>query len=376
MNFNISEENGMLRDSINRFVQDSYPFELREQHNSNECGYSEEIWQQFAQLGWLGAAIPEEYGGINLGSEATMVVMEAFGRGLVSEPYLSTVVFGAELIARFGSEQQKADFLPAIATGSKKVVLAYAEPNSRYSPNIVSTTATKEGAFYKLSGAKGMVLNAISADTVVVSARTSGSGLDESGITLFLLDKNTEGLSFRDYQTYDGLRASEMNLDAISISEDCIIGEENNGYVILDEILDRATAALCAEAVGTMSMLFDMTLDYLKTRKQFGQTIGSFQTLQHRMVDLYGALENSRSMMVAATESLVADRETRHQEVSAAKIQINDACHLIGAQGVQMHGAVAITNELAAGHYYKRLAAIAALFGNSDYHLGRFIKKY
>jgi len=374
MNFTLSEDNRLLQDSVNRLVQDTYPFTLREQLVASELGHSEALWRQFAELGWLGTAVPELYGGSELGAESTRVIAEALGRGLVTEPFLSTVVFGAELISRFAGEPIQASLLPAIADGSKQVTLAYAEPRSRYSPNIVELSATLDGEHYRLNGAKGMVLNGHSADFVVLSARTQGEYDELQGISLFLIDSDSPGLQWHHYQTYDGLRASELQLDNVRVSSNSIIGPLHGGFALLDEILDRATAALCAEAVGVMSVLFDMTLDYLKTREQFGQTLGSFQVLQHRMVDMYAALENARSMTIAATQSL--DGDNRREQVSAAKIQVNDAGQLIGAQSVQLHGAIAISKDLAAGHYYKRLEAIAALFGNSDYHLGRFVQRY
>jgi len=374
INFTLSEDNRQLQDSVNRLVQDAYPFTRREQLLDGELGHSEALWQQFAELGWLGTVVPERYGGSELGAESTRVITEALGRGLVTEPFLTTVVFGAELLSRFASESMQAQLLPAIADGSKQVTLAYAEPRSRYSPNIVELRADVEGDHYRLQGTKGMVLNGHCADYVVLSARTQGESGEQQGISLFLVDSNSPGMQWRHYQTYDGLRASELLLDNVLLAHESLIGPLHGGFELLDEVLDRATATLCAEAVGVMSALFDMTLEYLKTREQFGQTLGSFQVLQHRMVDLYAALENARSMTIAATQSL--DGDSRRQVVSAAKIQINDACLLIGAQCVQLHGAVAITRELPAGHYYKRLAAIAALFGNSDYHLGRFVQRY
>lgn len=383
MKFSLSEEQTMLQESVDRFIQDSYSFEFRQKNIATEIGYSEHIWKQFAELGWLGAALPEAYGGIDLGPGATMTIMEAMGKGMVSEPYLTSVIFGGSMLNHFADDSLKSSLLPLLISGQLKISLAYAETGSRYSPDNVSTTAisvnnngTANNQQFVINGAKGMVLAGHCADKIIVSVRTSGDRRDPYGISLFLIDRDCSGLSFRNYQTYDGLRASEITLDNVTVGSDQLIGQLNHGLSALEEVLDRGIAALCAEALGCMSALFDLTLDYLKTRKQFGRTIGSFQALQYRMVDLYMALENCRSMVIVATESLNGDGKIRRQEISAAKIQINDACHLIGAQGVQMHGAVAITDELAAGHFYKRLAAIASTLGNSDYHLGRFVEKY
>ncbi len=384
MKFYLNDDEIMLRDSVDRFLQDSYPFEFRQKNIADEEGCSASVWQQFADLGWLGASVPDLYGGANLGPGATMTIMQSLGKTLVTEPYLTSSIFGGELIHRFGNEAQKSEILPALIAGQQKITLAYAEQGSRYSLNNISVTATSAAngnksddlSAYTINGAKGLVINANTADKIVVSTRTSGDRIDDNGISLFMIDRDAIGLSFKDYLTYDGLRASEMFLDNVVVNSDQLIGSIDQGHGVLEEIMDRAIAALCAEAVGCMSSLFDVTLEYLKTREQFGRKIGSFQALQHRMVDLYMALENARSLVFSATQSLDSEPEIRQQEVAAAKIQINEACHLIGAQGVQMHGAIAITDELPAGHYYKRLAAIAATYGNTDYHLGRFSKKY
>jgi alkylation response protein AidB-like acyl-CoA dehydrogenase len=384
MKFYLNDDERMLRDSVDRFVHDSYSFEFRQKNITSDVGHSDAVWQQFAQLGWLGASLPETYGGADLGAGASMVIMEGLGQGLVTEPFLTSSIIAGQLFSRYGSDEQKTELLSDIISGKKKVALAYAEEKSRYSLNNIAVSATVDPSIkldddlqaYRINGVKGIVFNANSADKLIVSTRTSGSRREDQGISLFLIDSDASGLSFKNYHTYDGLRASEVLFDNVLASSTALLGTVDNGLSILEETMDWAITALCAEAVGCMSALFDITLEYLKTRKQFGKTIGSFQVLQHRMVDLYMALENSRSLVFSAIHSLNGDSMTRRYEVAAAKIQINDACHLIGSQGVQMHGAIAITDELLAGHYYKRLAAIAATYGNSDYHLGRFVTKY
>jgi len=374
MQFTLNEDLQMIRDGVNRFVQDEYDFDRRREILSESDGFSRQIWRQMADLGWLAAALPEEFGGIDLGPRATMVVMEGLGRGLVVEPYLSNIVMAGEMIARHGSPEQKSTILPALAAGETMVTLAHAEPGGRYDLHHVATTATAGSGGYKLSGNKGLVLNAATADKIIIPARSSGKVRDPDGITLFLVEANKAGLSQRPYRTYDGMQASELTLDNVEVGDSDMIGARDRGLPILEEIIDRAIAALCAEATGAMDVLFNMTLSYLKERKQFKRALSDFQALQFRMADMYMSLENAKSMAFAATIAIEGDDPAlRRREVAAAKVQINQSAHLIGRQGAQLHGAIAITDELAAAHYYKRLSAIELLFGNSDHHLGRFI---
>lgn len=372
MDFSLDDDLIMIRDSVSRFVTAAYGFEARKALLDSDDGFAPDNWRQFAELGWLGAALPEDFGGIGMGAKATMVIMGELGKGLVLEPYLATVILGGEMIARHGSAAQKDAILPSVAAGEMMLTLAHAEPGARYDLNDVATTARKSGDGFIINGAKGMVLNAATAHKIIIPARTAGNRTDRSGISLFLVNGNASGLSRRDYKTYDGWRASELEMVDVAVSEADLIGDLDHGHDALEEIMDRAIAALCAEAVGAMNMLFETTLEYLKTRKQFGRAIGEFQALQHRMSDMYMALENARSMAIAATIALEGeDSDHRREEIAMAKIQINEAAHLIGREGAQMHGAIAITEELAAGHYYKRLSAIEALFGNTEHHLGR-----
>lgn len=372
MDFSLSDELVMIRDGVSRFVSDAYSFEARRDLIDGDDGFSRENWRQFAELGWLGAALPEAYGGVGLGPRASMVIMQELGKGLVEEPYLATVILGAETIARFGSEGQKDAILPQVAAGEMLLSLAHAEPGSRYDLHNIAATAARTDDGFVLNGAKGMVLNGAAADLIIVPARTFGGRMDQNGISLFLVANDAPGLGRRDYKTYDGGRASELEMTDVAVAASDLIGTEGQGHAMLEEIMDRGIAALCAEAVGAMEVLLEATLEYLKTRQQFGRPIGNFQALQHRMSDLYMALENARSMAFAATIALEEDDgDRRREEIAMAKIQINEAAHLIGRQGAQMHGAIAITDELAAGHYYKRLSAIEALFGNTEHHLGR-----
>ncbi|MBT3534563.1 MAG: pimeloyl-CoA dehydrogenase small subunit [Rhodospirillaceae bacterium] len=372
MDFSLDDDLIMIRDGVSRFITDNYGFEARRELIDSDDGFSRNNWRRFAELGWLGAALPEEAGGIGMGPRASMVIMGELGKGLVVEPYLATVILGGELIARYGSQAQRDEILPQIAAGEIMLTLAHAEPGARYDLHGIATKAAPSGDGYVINGAKGMVLNAAGADRIIIPARTSGDRSDKSGISLFLVNGDAPGLSRHDYKTYDGGRASELELTDVAVSDADLIGALDQGHDALEEIMDHGLAALCAEAVGVMEVLFEATLEYLKTRKQFGRAIGEFQALQHRMSDMYMSLENARSMAFAATIALEGDDpDHRREEVAMAKVQINESAHLIGRQGAQMHGAIAITDELAAGHYYKRLSAIEALFGNSEHHLGR-----
>ncbi len=373
MDFSLNDELIMLKDAVERFVREDYDFDSRRRLAGTELGYSDDNWRRFAEMGWLGAALPAAFGGSELGAKAMLVILQGLGRGLVLEPYLPTVVMGGELIARHGSGEQQAAILGALISGACKLSLAIAEPGGRYALNHVATRAAPAGGGYRLSGAKGLVLQAASADHLVVPARLEGGDRDPGGIALFLIGADGDGMSRRDYRTYDGMRASELILEEVEVDASAMIGGPGQGLELLEECMDRGIAGLCAEAVGSMEILFEMTLEHLKTRQQFGRALGQFQALQHRMAELYMSLENARSMAFAATLAFdQPDPAVRRREVAAAKLQINASARLIGAEAAQLHGAIAITDELPAAHYYKRLSAIESLFGNSEYHLGRF----
>lgn len=371
MDFNLSEEQQLLKDSVDRFVLDSYDFETRRKLSNTDEGYSENNWKTFAELGWLAVGLPEKYGGFG-GAVETMIVMEAVGKGLITEPYLQTVVLCGGMIAKSGSEAQKTELLGAIAEGSLKMSFAQAEPTSRFNLADVSTTAKKSGDGYVLNGAKSVVYGAPMADKLIVSARTGGDQRDEDGISLFIVDNNASGVSRRDYPTADGLRASEVTLENVEVGADALIGEEGKGLATIQAGVDGAIAALCAEAVGCMQVLHDETNEYLKTRKQFGVPIGKFQVLQHRMVDCFIELEQSRSMSYLATLKLDEDTSERRKAATAAKAQIGKGGTFIGQQSVQMHGGMGMTDELKISHYYKRLMQIDVMFGNRDWQLKEF----
>jgi pimeloyl-CoA dehydrogenase small subunit len=372
MDFSLSTEQQLLKDSVDRFIQDDYTFETRREIIASDAGFSAEVWSTFAELGWLGIPFAEELGGFAGTPVETLIVMEGIGRGLVLEPYLATVVLGGGAVAAGGSQAQKEALLPALVEGKLKLALAYAEPQSRFNLNDVATSARKADGGYVLDGHKSVVFHAAAADRIVVSARTAGDRRDEGGITLFLVDGGADGLTRRNYPTVDGLRASDLTLAGVKVGADAVIGEVDDGLALLDQVIDRATAAVCAEALGAMGALHAVTGEYLKTRQQFGRPIGDFQVLQHRMVDMFIACEQSRSMTYMATLKLDADAAERSKSVSAAKVQIGKAGRFVGQQAVQLHGGMGMTDELNVGHYFKRLTMIDTLFGNTDHHLDRF----
>ena len=370
MDFSFSEEQTLLRNSVQKFISTAYDFDTRRAIVASEAGWRPVFWKQFAELGLLGASIPEDFGGLGGGAVETMIVMEEFGRGLVVEPYLGAVIIGAGLIANAGSAAQKAEMLPKIAGGDLILALAYAEPQGRYNLADLTTTAKKSGAGYILNGFKSIVIGAPFSDKLIVSARTGGDRRERKGISLFLVDKAASGITCRDFPTVDGLRASEITFENVPVPASALIGAADEGLAPLESIVDRAIAALCAEAIGAMKVLHEMTVDYCKTRKQFGVPIGKFQVLQHRMVDMFMAYEQSLSMTYMVTLKL--DTPERAKAASAAKVQIGKAGRFIGQQAVQLHGGMGMTDELKVGHYFKRLTMIDAQFGNVDHHLRRY----
>ncbi len=373
MDLSWSSEQQQLRDSVERWVAQSYPFEARRKLIASELGWSRENWRQFAELGWLGAALPEEVGGIGGSALETLIVMEAFGRGLVVEPYLPTIVLGCGLIADAGSKAQKDALLGPAVEGKTLLAFAYAEPQSRYEPFNVATKAAKQGGGYMLSGHKCVVINGGEADRLIVSARTDGATRDAGGISLFLVDPKAKGVRLTSYPTLDGGRAAEVMLEGVAVGAADAIGPVGDALPIIERALDRGIAAVAAEATGAMLVLHDTTLDYLKTRKQFGVALSTFQALQHRMVDMFVHCEESKSMALkAALEVGGDDPVARARALSAVKVQIGKAGRAVGQDAIQLHGGMGMTNEYKVGHYFKRLSLIDTLFGDVDYHLERF----
>ncbi|MEO8627900.1 MAG: acyl-CoA dehydrogenase family protein [Betaproteobacteria bacterium] len=373
MDFNYTEEQQLLADSVDKFLDRNYSFDTRRQIIAARQGISAAAWEGFASMGLLGLPIPPEHEGFGGAAVDTMIVMEALGKYLVVEPYLSTVVLGASTIVLGGTESQRKTLLPNIVNGSLKLALAHGEPRARFNSSYVETTARQEGGAWIINGNKSLVLHGAVADLLIVSARTSGKTGDPHGISLFFVNPAEAGVVGREYPTYDGMRAAEVDLTNVQIGADSLIGVLDQAYPLIELVIDRGIAALCAEAVGCIGALNAATLEYLKTRQQFGVPIGRFQVLQHRAVDMLIRYEEARSMAcLAAVKVDSPDATDRRRSVSAAKELIGRAGRFVGQQAVQLHGGMGMTDELPVGHYFKRLTAIDTLFGDSDHHLTRF----
>jgi alkylation response protein AidB-like acyl-CoA dehydrogenase len=372
MDFSFSEEQQLLRDSLARYIEREYAFEKRRAILRSAEGFSREVWSQLAEMGLLGLTLPEQYGGYGGGAVDTFVVMQAIGNGLVVEPYLASVVLGAGSVAHAGTAAQKESLLPAAARGELVLTLAHAEPASRYELAAVATGARREGNGFALSGRKTVVPWGAQADKLIVSARTAGGPRDAQGISLFVVDRGMKGVSARDYRTIDGQRAAEVRLDNVAIGEEAVLGPIDGALPVLEMIMDVGAAALCAEGVGVMEMLNAQTLDYIKTRQQFGQPIGRFQVLQHRAVDMFIHLEQSKSIaLLAAVQADAGDPAERRRAVSAAKAHIGRSGRAVSQIAIQLHGGMGVTDELPASHYAKRLTMIDFHRGDADFHLER-----
>jgi alkylation response protein AidB-like acyl-CoA dehydrogenase len=372
MNFEHSEERRMLADTLNRYIAEQYPFETRDRIAKSELGYSQEQWQQFAELGAIGALFGDDVGGYGGTGFDIAVVFEALGRGLVIEPFLGNAVLAGTAIANAGTEAQKA-ILADIIGGARIAAFAHGEPESRYELGRVQTKARREGGGWRLDGEKAVVQHGEHADVFVVSARTSGAIDDEGGISLFVVPADAAGISRRGFPTIDGGRAAEVTFRNVAVRGDALLGKEGAGYATLEEVVGAGIVALCAEAVGAMEVARDATLEYLRTRKQFGVPIGTFQALQHRMADLLIEIEQARSAVINAAAALHADRIARERALSAAKMTIGRVGTLVAEESIQMHGGIGMTWELPLAHYAKRLVMIDHLLGDEDYHLARYV---
>ncbi len=373
MDFDLSPEQSQLKDGVERLIGATYPsLEVRQKLAREPLGFSEKGWAQFAEMGLTGIPFSEEEGGFGGGPVETLVVMEALGKGLALEPYLATVVLGGGAVRLAGSAAQKQRIIPAIVDGSPRLALAQTESQARYDLNDIATTARKVEGGYLLDGRKSVVLNGDSAQLLVVSARTSGGRRDADGISLFLVPADAAGVRVTGYPTQDGGRAAEISLSEVKIGEADLLGEPGKGLPVLQRLAEYAIAALAAEAVGAMAALHALTIEYLKTRIQFGAPIGNFQVLQHRAVDMLIALEQARSMAFYAAMMVEAeDAQERAAALSAVKVQINRSCRLVGQEAVQLHGGIGMTMEYIGAHYFKRLTMIESLFGDTPHHLRR-----
>ena len=372
MNFELSEEQKMIQQSVERFVQENYDLPKRVEISSKDPGYNKEYWGSMAELGWLGLPFEEKDGGFGGNQIDTLVIMEQFGKGLVLEPFIANVVLGGGAIQIGGSEELKKEMLPGLIEGSKQMTLAYAEQQSRFDLEDVATSARQEGDKFIINGQKSMVLNAESADHIVVVTRTSGGQVDEEGITLFLVDSNAKGIELQNFPTVDGLRASEIAFDNVEVSSERMIGELGKGFDILRVVSNNAILAVCAEAVGAMEILYKDTVEYTQQREQFDHPLSDFQVLQHRMVDMFMEYEQCKSLLFRATMETIQDPVLAQRTIHALKHLIGKSGIFVGENAVQLHGGMGVTEELRIGHFFKRLLVIDSQFGNADFHLDKF----
>ena len=372
MNFDLSEEQQLLKDSVERFVNDNYDLDTRQSLRKNPAGFSETYWQTMAELGWLGVTVPEAQGGFGGNQADTMVLMEAFGQGLVLEPFFATAVLGTRALVSGGNADLQSRLLPDVVSGSCRLGLAYAEEQSRFDLEDVITRATAQDSGFVITGHKSMVQHAGSADQLVVSTRTSGGQRDENGITLFLVDTKAEGVTVDSFPTVDGQQASEVTFENVFVHADNMLGELDRGFTLLQDIAIDGILALAAEAVGAMEILYKDTVAYTQEREQFDHSLADFQVLQHRMVDMFMEYEQCKSMLYRATLEVVQNGREAMRTVHALKYMVGKVGTFIGENAVQLHGGMGVTEELRIGHYFKRLLVIDAQFGNSDHHLSCF----
>ncbi len=372
MDFDLSEEQRLLKESVDGLLTNSYDFEQRKKYMKEKGGWSKAVWGKLAEQGLLGLPFAEEDGGFGGGGVETGIVMEALGKALVLEPYLATVVIGGGFLRHGGSAEQKAAYVPGIVDGSKTFAFAQLEKNSRYDLHDVATTAKKKGGTYVIDGEKFVVLNGENADTLIVTARTKGERRDKSGVGVFLVPANAKGVTKKSYPTQDGLHAADISFTGVEVGADAAIGDPENALPLIERVVDDARIALCAEAVGLMDELLKTTVEYIKTRKQFGVAIGTFQSLQHRASDMFVALEQARSMSMFATMAMdFDDPKERAKAIAAAKVQIGKSGKYVGQQSIQLHGGIGMTQEAKIGHYFKRLTMIENTFGDTEYQTRR-----
>ena len=370
-----SEEQTMLHDSADKYLRENYSFENRQATVKKSRGFSAEQWQMFADLGWLAMTFEEEAGGFGGGALETMILCEQFGKYLVLEPYLESVVLVGGLIAAGAQPAIKEHYLSGLMAGELQGALAYLEEGNVANPHYVETKAEATGDGYVLNGSKAVVLNGPEADMFLVSARVGDSSIGaKEGISLFVVDKNSQGLHCNNYKTYDGRSACELQLDNVVVDADALVGEIGNASAMAAPIFSRAIVAVCAEAVGAMDALLEATVDYTKQRKQFGQSISSFQVLRHRMVDMYMEIELTRSLLMATAWKLDNGSGDAEQCVAALKAKVGKAGRYVSHNAIQLHGGIGTTDEFSVGHYFKRLAAIGVMFGSRDSHLSRYMQ--
>jgi pimeloyl-CoA dehydrogenase small subunit len=370
MNFDLNDEQRMLKESIDSVIADQYGFEQRRQYAQDERGFSTAMWNQFAELGLLALPFSEADGGFDAGPVERMIVAEAFGRGLVLEPYFATVILGGGALRFAGNDAQRAQWIPQIVDGSLLLAFAHTEIEARYELAHVSTTAKKDGDGWILNGRKAVVWHGDSADQLIVSARVGGDVADRDGLALFIVDAKAAGVTRAPYKTHDGLRAADIAFDDVRVGADALLGTAGAAFPVIERVAHEAIAFMAAEAVGAMEAALHITVDYLKTRNQFGVTLNTFQALQHRCAEMFVAAEQSRSMAIFAAMSVAGDDAVaRAKAMSATKVQIGKSGNFVGKQAIQVHGGIGVTEEYVIGHYFKRLTAMETIFGDTDYHL-------
>ena len=373
MDFEYSDEQRLLSETLRKFLNTGYTFDAREKLMKTTPGYSEDVWAALAEMGILGVPFDADLGGFGGTTVDMMVVMEALGEALVVEPYLATVGLGGQFVARAGTDAQKQRILPSLIQGKLKMAFGHTPAGGRYDLRSVGARAKAAGDGFVLDGDVRMVQHGGAADLLVIAARTAGGERDERGISLFLVERGAGGVSVKDYRTLDNLRVADITLKGVTVGRDALLGAPGEGYALAEEVVDYATALVCAEAVGAIKYAHDATLDYLKTRRQFGVPIGTFQVLQHRMVDILISYEQAKSIACLACVKVdTAEAAERRRIVSAAKIKIADACRHVSQEAVQLHGGMGMTEELKVSHTFRRLTAIAHAFGDADHHLERF----
>lgn len=369
MDFNLTEEQQMLRDGAERFVREQYDFETRRALAKTGGGFNGKNWQQFAELGWLALGLPEDCGGFGFDFVETAILMQELGRGLVLEPVVSSAVLCARIIDRAGNETHRQELLSQIAEGALRIALAHSERESRFNLDSVSATVELASDGYSLNGVKFMAFDAPLAKKLIVSAKTSGA----QGFALFLVDMQAEGISVADYSLIDGTRAADIRFENVVLPNDALLADAGHALEVLEEAVDRAIMAQVAEAIGAMEAIMEITAEYLKDRKQFGQAIGKFQALQHRMAEMLTHVENARSMLYRGLAYLDGDARARKAAVSSAKAVAAEAAKFVSAQGIQLHGGIGLTDEYSISHYFKKLTVFEKAYGDIDHHTGRYM---
>ena len=369
MNVNLTDDQRAFGESLDRALGDLFSFERRQATVATPNGYRDDDWRQLADLGCMAAPFPEDLGGLGGGAVELMVIGERFGRHLVTGPFLASVILGGHAVLFAGSTGLQADVLPGVAGGTSKLALAYSEHQARYDLHDVATVARPSGSGYVLSGQKDVVLHGPDADLLIVSARTSGNRRDRDGITLLAVPADSPGVVQSGYRTHDANQASTILFDSVEVDPVHVLAEPDRGIAVLERVIDHAIAFVCADAAGSMWQVYETTLEYLKTRRQFDQTLGSFQALQHRMVDVYMDCELAWSMVLEATHGLSLDASERRRAVSSAKVAVGEAARRVAQEGVQLHGGVGMTMDMPLGHHLKRVMMMNASFGDPDHHL-------